>query len=291
MFTTPPVYAVISRRYLFGPERWVEVQLYDKSGREMGRSSSPEAEAREFFAGKGISLVTRAQLLRLKARPNPRSGLSKRSGKTEDSRGCEFEYTVYVTRGVWSEDEERLYVSQFGDQAKSLEGLRRIVGQRSGQANPARYWGRAGAGVLLACDGEVLLVLRSQHVQEPGTWGIPGGSCDGEAMFGRGKGRAVDLETARDCALAELEEELGPLPQDLDLDEQDVITYQDRGFTYTTFVMAMWPERRRRLDAGIALNWENDVFRWFTVPEALALPNLHFGTRYVLEKISAEERR
>lgn len=151
--------------------------------------------------------------------------------------------------------------------------------------NPERYWGRAGAGVLLTCEDKILLVLRSQHVQEPGTWGIPGGSCSGEAMFPRGEGQEVNLEVARDCALRELIEELGPLPENMDLDEQGIVTYRDpRGFTYTTFIMAIWPERRRRLDAGLQLNWENDDARWFTIEEALALPNLHFGARYVLEQ-------
>ena len=183
-------------------------------------------------------------------------------------------------------DEGRALFKAWG---KGREFVDTDYGKAGPKSNPSHYWGRSAAGVLLTCEDKVFLVLRSQHVQEPGTWGIPGGSISGEAMFPRARGFEApiqdDLDVARKGALRELQEELGPLPESMDLDEQDVITYRDKGFTYTTFVMAMWPERARRLEAGITLNWENDAFGWFTTEEALALPNLHFGARYVLEQL------
>lgn len=166
------------------------------------------------------------------------------------------------------------------------------------ESNPAHYWGRAGAGLLLTCqeEGDLLLVLRSQDVQEPGTWGIPGGSISGEAMFPRARGHEVplevvgrdlgrrldELEAAKDGAMREAAEELGMLPNGIITGR---VVYRDKGFTYTTFVMDISPEDKYHLTSNLRLNWENDEAAWFTVPEALALPNLHFGARYVLERL------
>jgi len=38
------------------------------------------------------------------------------------------------------------------------------------------HWGRAGAGVLFTTGTQILLLKRSSWVDQPGTWGIPGGA-------------------------------------------------------------------------------------------------------------------
>ena len=43
------------------------------------------------------------------------------------------------------------------------------------RSNP-EFYGKAGAGILFFCQNQVLLLERSPNVQEPGTWGIPGGA-------------------------------------------------------------------------------------------------------------------
>jgi len=128
----------------------------------------------------------------------------------------------------------------------------------------AGYWGRAGAGLLLLCEGRVFLTLRSSEVNEPGTWGIPGGTLH-------------PGDTALTGAVRESEEELGALPEFQRI--SDVI-YNDRGFTYTTIVCSVDPEDVDGWE--VELNWENDDARWFPVVE---LPEpLHFGMEYLVQK-------
>lgn len=49
--------------------------------------------------------------------------------------------------------------------------------------NPT-FWGKAGAGIFFTCeeDNTVFLMHRSRDVEQPFTWGIPGGSVSGEGL-------------------------------------------------------------------------------------------------------------
>ena len=49
----------------------------------------------------------------------------------------------------------------------------------------AARWGMAGAGILYVCPGDqtCMLMLRSNEVQDPGVWGIPGGAVKGTEGF------------------------------------------------------------------------------------------------------------
>ena len=126
------------------------------------------------------------------------------------------------------------------------------------------YWGRQGAGLLLLAGGKALLALRSEEVNEPGTWGIPGGKVEED-------------EQAYDAALREAQEELGPIPPHVVFGE---VVFQDGEFRYTTFLA-----RVRQKDAKgwkPRLNWENDEARWVKVSE---LPDdLHFGLEFVMRE-------
>ena len=149
--------------------------------------------------------------------------------------------------------------------------------------NPETYWGRAGSGILFTCKDLVFLTLRSASVEQPHTWGIPGGSCSGEAMCSAlGERTEPDTAKARESAANEVREELGCLPKGEELGRA---IYRDRGFTYTTFLVELSQHEARRLVSSMKLNWENDEASWFSRQEALALPNLHFGARYVLERL------
>ena len=140
-------------------------------------------------------------------------------------------------------------------------------------------WGKAGAGILFMCGNEILLLLRSTHVEEPLTWGIPGGSIAGEDYFISQdiKSQKVVENFAWQGALKEAWEELGSVPE---CEPFDSVVYEEGGFTYTTFLVKITSEQKSAW--AIDLNWENIQWAWFTISE---LPgNLHFGVRYVLEQ-------
>lgn len=128
-------------------------------------------------------------------------------------------------------------------------------------------WGSRGSGILLVHKKKVLLLLRSDEVLEPGTWGVPGGAVP---IVG------FDLyEDDHRSAIREAAEEIGFSPRGKVL---DTFVWKEERFVYTTFlVQASKKERRRRP----ALNWENDDWGWFDLGEAATL-NLHFGARAAL---------
>ena len=69
----------------------------------------------------------------------------------------------------------------------------------------------------------ILLLLRSKHVTEGGTWGIPGGAVEeGEDPF--------------DSALRETEEEMKLSIDSYDLLGQTVFQDDEDGFKYTTYI-------------------------------------------------------
>jgi 8-oxo-dGTP pyrophosphatase MutT (NUDIX family) len=130
-----------------------------------------------------------------------------------------------------------------------------------------RFWGEQGAGILpIAQDtGRLLLALRSANVNEPRTWGIPGGAIDpGE-----------DPKTA---AKRELVEELsytGPIGRIV-----PAYVFKEKEFKYHNFIAVVPSE----FQVGY-LDWETDEARWFTYEEAQNL-NLHFGVRTLFQKSS-----
>jgi 8-oxo-dGTP pyrophosphatase MutT (NUDIX family) len=99
------------------------------------------------------------------------------------------------------------------------------------------------------------------------------------------EGEAADTPPAElmACAAKEFYEELGIGPVGKYAGH---VAYRDGNFTYVTFVRRVDARTRRWVNGHVKLNWENDDARWFTIPEALALPNLHFGARYVLERLT-----
>ena len=118
--------------------------------------------------------------------------------------------------------------------------------------NPQRNWHIVVVGVLTR-QGEVLMVHRRPDLEwYPGVWDFPGGHLE-------------DGETAEECLLRELEEELGirarnPLPTIAHwvLDEE----LEDIRFLHVT----SWSGEPRNL----ALD-EHDDLRWVSLEDALAL--------------------
>lgn len=118
-------------------------------------------------------------------------------------------------------------------------------------------WGRAGAGLLVIArsTGRFLLTLRSAHVYEPLTWGLPGGKIDPD-------------ENARVAAVRELMEETG-YSDDVAVSRRPLYVYEEPGFRFVNHAGIVDDE------FDPELNWENDDFGWFTFSD---LPDpLHPG--------------
>lgn len=121
----------------------------------------------------------------------------------------------------------------------------------------ARRWGRAGAGLLVIArsTGRFLLTLRSAHVYEPETWGLPGGKIDPD-------------ENPRTAAVRELMEETG-YDEDVAVSREPLYVYEEPDFRFVNHAGLVDEEFEP------SLNWENDDFGWFTLAD---LPDpLHPG--------------
>ncbi len=152
------------------------------------------------------------------------------------------------------------------------------------RSNP-QFWGRAGAGILFVCDADktIMTVLRSDEVLEPGTWALPGGSCNGEAMASSHEGQSVSKEEAWRCAVKETKEEIGYFPKKYKI--VDKIVFKKDAFAYTTFVVAVDKREKQNLYEKAVLNWENDDLAWATPKETERRGDLHFGLKYILEQL------
>jgi len=109
---------------------------------------------------------------------------------------------------------------------------------------------KKGAGLLLRCNNEVLLLLRnSRHNNR--TWGLPGGNCVAEDA------------SLQETAVREALEELGTLPP-LHLARECLTTRGKRlEKHYTVFFCEV--EHAVRAAWTPALNEEHVDFRWFAV--------------------------
>jgi len=150
-----------------------------------------------------------------------------------------------------------------------------LTGLKKGKAHMSsgkddRFWGGRGAGILLLAKdtGRLLLVLRSQEVNEPGTWGMPGGKIDDES------------ESPVSAAKREAHEEVG-FSGKLKLIPAHV--FKSGTFSFHNFIGIVDKEFKPRLD------WENDDAQWFTLDE---LPgNLHFGIKSLLTNSGDEIKK
>jgi len=130
------------------------------------------------------------------------------------------------------------------------------------------HWGsNGGAGILFRhapadVEPRYLLALRSRWVDEPATWGIPGGAIR-------------DGETAEDAARRETIEEVGQLPAHRVVDE----LVQDCG--------GGWPFHFFLADVDSQFDAysqrETDATGWFTLAQLRDLP-LHPGARRWLDE-------
>ena len=159
---------------------------------------------------------------------------------------------------------------------------------KAARKNP-EFWGRAAAGIFFTCmeDNTAFLMHRSEFVQEPGTWGIPGGSVSGEALYDS----EIDVQRPTDGvfwegAQQEVIEECGGLPEGVTLIGS--VDFVEGNFVYRNFVCDISKESKARWTKSIRLNWENDAYGWFNLDDLEAdLPydELHFGVENLLEEL------
>jgi 8-oxo-dGTP pyrophosphatase MutT (NUDIX family) len=124
------------------------------------------------------------------------------------------------------------------------------------------FWGRAAAGCLIMAreTGRILIPHRSEHCQQPNTWGTWGGALD-------------HGESPEDAVLRELSEEAG---FDTPLETIPLYVFRhESGFRYYNFLVTTAREFEPRI------NWETQGFAWVTFGE---WPEpAHFGLTALLE--------
>jgi len=161
--------------------------------------------------------------------------------------------------------------------------LMRVVAR----SNPT-FWGAAAAGILFTCeeDDTYCLLLRSEYVMEPYTWGIPGGSVQGEGFYNSDKAStSLPNYAFWEGAKVETQEECGSLPKGLKRPSgRNVIDYVSGNFVYRNFVCNLTFEEKDRWTHSIELNWESVDVGWFSREELRSL-DLHFGVRYLLQEL------
>jgi len=160
------------------------------------------------------------------------------------------------------------------------------------------YYGKGGAGVLLICqeDGTALLLKRSRSVEQPLTWGIPGGAVsEGWHDSKDIKPQGFTDSDFKETAIRETKEELfSKDPENPDFErtfknlfnEEDLVgqtDFTDGGFTYRTYIYNITLDEKRLLTPLITLNWENTRAKWYSLS---SLPmNLHPGVSFTKEKL------
>lgn len=131
------------------------------------------------------------------------------------------------------------------------------------------FWGTRGSGLLFVRNHptlgfQVLLVKRSPHVEQPGTFGVSGGAVEeGEDEF--------------ESAVRETQEEIGSVPPCHKINEY-VWRNPGGSFTFKTFIMEVedmnWMPK--------AFNWEVTGAKWVTTKQMNSI-NLHPGFRDLVD--------
>jgi 8-oxo-dGTP pyrophosphatase MutT (NUDIX family) len=127
---------------------------------------------------------------------------------------------------------------------------------------PTEFWGTEAGGVLVYCSTteRYLILLRSEWVLEPNTWGIISSKLDD------------DETNVEDAVLREAKEETGQELSDL----IPSFIFEKTNFKFHNFVSIVEEEFTSELD------WENSDYRWVKLDE---MPeNLHFGLKLLLQK-------
>ncbi len=141
------------------------------------------------------------------------------------------------------------------------------------------FWGSAGAGILFYAyeSDRYLLLKRSAEVQQPNTWGVPGGAVP----IDKATNKRMDLWQA---ARKEAEEETGWAGGARPGAKYVWTDPKGSGFTYTTFVVPTI------LEFAPELNWESSDWAWLSLEDARTR-ELHFGAEWLLDRVEESRQR
>jgi len=154
-------------------------------------------------------------------------------------------------------------------------------------------WGKVGAGILFVCeeDDTMLLMHRSQHVDEGLTWGVPGGAVIGEGWHDWyfEKEPWTD-EQLWEGAKTETWEECGSIPPNLkDSQISHIFDFTKGDFVFRDFVVTLSKAQKDAWHINIEEakdSWENIGFGWFTLDD---LPHpLHNGVRFIFQHLGVD---
>ena len=137
--------------------------------------------------------------------------------------------------------------------------MKRVAQEAYENSYGADYWGDRGAGILAIAEdtGNVLVALRSDYVNEPGTWGTVGGKVDNNESF-------------EEAAIREFEEETGYAgPIDLIPGYKFV---DGPVFEYQNFIGVVPEEFETE-----PTTWETSMFEWIPVEKLKNLAPKHRG--------------
>jgi 8-oxo-dGTP pyrophosphatase MutT (NUDIX family) len=143
-----------------------------------------------------------------------------------------------------------------------LEWLVESDAEHAAALRDTGFWGRAGAGaIIVAADtGRILLPHRSASVEQPGKWGVWGGAIDSG-------------EDPSSAARREVAEEAGA-PEVLKMVPLHVFSRGD--FKYHNFLAVVQSEFEPRL------NWETQGYRWVGYGD---WPSpMHFGLKALVDR-------
>jgi len=150
-----------------------------------------------------------------------------------------------------------------------------------------QVWGQAGAGILFICpdDQTALLLLRSDAVEDPGQWGVPGGAVGGDQFFNQDEieDPGFDNEELWDAAIQETLEELGYFPSLYNV--YRYVDFSAGNFVYRTFVVQVPLEEKQKMVSQHRLNWESTDAQWHPLQDIANMPKLHRGVTHVIKEM------
>jgi 8-oxo-dGTP pyrophosphatase MutT (NUDIX family) len=150
------------------------------------------------------------------------------------------------------------------------------------------FWGKQASGLIIICneDNTILLCKRASDVEDPNTWGIPGGAVKelGNQFYSSNQQEEIEINDSllESNAFEETKEELGATPDNYTIVGKT--DFKSGSFLYRTFICIISKDEKEKFTPKIKLNWENTEHKWFDLQN---LPNnLHFGVNYSLNNLN-----
>jgi 8-oxo-dGTP pyrophosphatase MutT (NUDIX family) len=253
-------------------KKFGEVTDVNEETRKIKVKALTKEEAKAILKGEGQVDNSGDVILEfLKSGKKPKDTIEKTTGSTSKGQNDDgqalFKELISNIEAGESGKKLKVSVEKYLGDITSAKGIKKIGSKKLKKGGqPKRFWGNAGAGVLVIAKstGRFLLLERSEHVFEPLTWGIVSGKID-------------DSESPKTATLREFQEETKQ--QCVFLKESYV--YKNGNFTFYNYIGFVEDEFKP------ILNWENIDYKWCTI-DTLPSP-LHFGVIELLKNINVKD--